>query len=172
MKKLILILLLVSTISSISFAQSKEQMPEIDGKEFSVLLEQLIEDMNIDSLFMYMMNSDMPQRFEQFMDTSGLKKFNSEDMPLLDIESLFGQFDSTDWNMMFDHSMKMFEQMDSKELQDLMNSFDPSKFNQMFKDLEGLDGMFDGFEFIDPNADSLKIKESKNIKEKKKLKRI
>jgi len=172
MKKLILFLMIFTSISTIGLAQSKDQKPQIDGSEFAQLFEQFFEDFKIDSLFIDMMNNDMPKNLENYMDTSIMKKFKSDDLPLIDIESMFGHFDSTDWNMMLDESMKMFEELDSKELQEFMNSFDQSKFDQMFKDIEGLDGLFDGFESVIPKADSLKIKESKVNKEKKKLKRI
>jgi len=141
-----------------SFASLNAQT-EIDQKELNQQMDEVMKEMQkaMDTL-------DLEKLFEQsfgmFQDEESMDQIkgmmDSLDMNQLfggDFSKMFGEngiqmegFEMGDLNKMMEESMKMFENMDPKMMEDMMRGFDFQELEKMF---EGLD--MEQFKQMAPN---------------------
>lgn len=163
MARIACLMIILLSFSSVAFGQNQKPEASQEMKELTEAIEKMIEEFNIDSMFIEIMNNDMPKNLKNFIDTSAyMGMFSDSTTMMFDFDDMNWQFDSTDWNRMFDESMKILQDMDFSELEQMMESFDMSTFDKIFED----------FEIMIPEIDSIQRERIEKKKKEKELKKI
>jgi|GEM_PF-6001457 len=161
MKKILSLLFVVFLVSSSYAQQTKPKQEKVDSEEMNKAMEEAMKQLEIvmDSVdFSQVFSSEMFQ-LDNMLDSSQMQMLMGGDLNDL-FSNLFPEgLESEDLENMMQQGMMMFQNVDMKELETLMESIDEDALNKM---LEGLD--FSELEKMFENTQPKKSEEKKRIK--------
>jgi hypothetical protein len=161
MKKLLSFLLVIFLVSSSYAQQTKPKQDKIDSEEMNKAMEDAMKQLEVvmDSVdFSQLFTNEMFQ-LDNLLDSSQMQMLMGGNLNDL-FENLFPEgMETEDLEGMMQQGMMMFQNMDMKELESLMEGIDQDELNKMF---EGLD--FSELEKMFESSQPKKGDDKKSIK--------
>ncbi len=177
MKTKIFSTLILLFIATISWGQSSPVIKDSGLEEMNKAIEEMMREFNIpmDSMALNKLFDPKNQNSFFLSDSNQVFGFFNNDFEDMMSDMFTDSINTEAFNKIFEQGLQMFQSMDEKQMEDLLNSFDFSQMDKMMHgfDMNALDEILKGFELQIPDNyfDSLQNIQ-KTEPQKKKLRRI
>ncbi len=138
MKKFLSLLVVIFLVSSSYAQQTKPKQEMLDSEKMNKAMEDAMKQLEVvmDSVDISQLFSNEMFQLDNLLDSSQMQMLMGGDLNDL-FSNLFPEgLESEDLEGMMQQGMRMFQNMDIKELESLMEGIDQDELNKMF---EGLD---------------------------------